>query len=70
MDFADKIGKGGNWALSMLIDLLTSLSWNFYFQEEIEHLAQSFRTGAKPRSVTATGVSSLHFWKVGRDFLC
>lgn len=39
MDFADEIGKGGNWGLSMLTDLLTSLSWNFHFQEEIEHSA-------------------------------
>lgn len=70
MDFADEIGKGGNWALSTLTDLLTSLSWNFHFHEEMEHFAQGFRIGAKPRSVTAIRVSSLPFWKVEGDFLC
>ena len=70
MDFAEEMGKGGNQALSMLTDLFTSLGQNFHFQGEMEHFAQAYRIGAKPRSVTAIRVSSLPYWKVGGDFLC
>lgn len=69
-DFAEEMGKWGNQALSMLTDVVTSLGQNFHFQGEMEHFAQGFGIGAKPRSITAIRVSSLPYWKVGADFLC
>lgn len=69
-DFAEETGKGGNQALSMLTDVFTSLGQNFHFQGEMEHFAQGFGIGEKPRSITAIRVSSHPYWKAGADFLC